>query len=163
MTSKGSYFEDIRRMYEDKYGLDLGRLDMGISEEILSFRVKFMLEEIREYTQALGYELRYGGEDFQLHSVDFRELGDIAREPFHDDALDALVDLVVVALGTAVLHKYPFDEAWTEVLAANLQKVVGAGKRGTSFDLVKPSGWKPPNHAVTIALRLRQLLRGVRE
>ncbi len=66
-----------------------------------------------------------------------------------EKALDGLVDLVYVALGTAWLMGLDFPEAWRRVHAANMQKVRAQRKeesaRGTTFDVVKPAGWQPPN------------------
>lgn len=64
------------------------------------------------------------------------------------ERLDALVDLVVVALGAAAFHGFHrFDEALERVVDANLLKRRGlTGTRGTwGFDLEKPEGWEPPD------------------
>lgn len=62
---------------------------------------------------------------------------------------DALVDLVYVALGTAVIMGLPFDHLWAEVHDANMRKErathAGQSKRRHSFDVIKPPGWTPPN------------------
>jgi predicted HAD superfamily Cof-like phosphohydrolase len=61
--------------------------------------------------------------------------------------LDALVDLVYVALGTAHMQGFDFNEAWRRVHDANMQKVraqnADESKRGSALDVVKPEGWKP--------------------
>ena len=70
-----------------------------------------------------------------------------------DDAevIDALVDLVYVALGTAHLCGFPFMEVWDAVHAANMKKVRAVrtcdSKRGSVFDVVKPKGWRKPDVA----------------
>ena len=63
-------------------------------------------------------------------------------------ALDALVDIVYIALGTAWLFNLPFEKAWNEVQKANMSKIrtkSKSKKRGTSFDVVKPKGWIAPD------------------
>ena len=63
-----------------------------------------------------------------------------------EDKLDALVDVVIVALGRAVFHGFHhFDEAVSRVVTANMEKVPGPSpRRGEwSRDLSKPEGWKP--------------------
>jgi predicted HAD superfamily Cof-like phosphohydrolase len=63
-------------------------------------------------------------------------------------ALDALVDIVYIALGTAWLFNLPFEKAWNEVQKANMSKIRAkdkTGKRGTKFDVIKPKDWKAPN------------------
>jgi|TARA_R100001163_G_scaffold50392_1_gene37886 predicted HAD superfamily Cof-like phosphohydrolase len=98
---------------------------VGIPEnnELVNFRTSFLVEELAEYTQAITK-------------------GDSAA------ALDALVDIVYIALGTAWLFNLPFEKAWNEVQKANMSKVrtkSKSKKRGTSFDVVKPKGWQAPD------------------
>jgi hypothetical protein len=70
-----------------------------------------------------------------------------------DDAevIDALVDLVYVALGTAHLCGFPFMAVWQAVHAANMKKVrikkACESKRGSTFDVGKPINWKRPDVA----------------
>ena len=65
------------------------------------------------------------------------------------EKLDALVDLVYFALGTAYLHGFNFNEAWKRVHAANMKKIraekKGDSKRKSTFDVVKPAGWIVPD------------------
>lgn len=62
--------------------------------------------------------------------------------------LDALVDQVYVALGTAWLQGFDFNEAFRRVHAANMSKVrtesAEGSKRFSKYDVVKPAGWKAP-------------------
>lgn len=82
------------------------------------YRFRFMLEELTEYAQA-------------------------SAEGNREDMLDALVDLVYVAIGTAVSQGFAFNEAFKRVHEANMKKVKGASKR-YAYDIVKPEGWTPP-------------------
>ena len=50
------------------------------------------------------------------------------------------------ALGTAAQLRLPWPECWDEVLRANRAKVPGVGKRGMAMDLIKPPGWRAPDH-----------------
>ena len=63
------------------------------------------------------------------------------------EMFDGLVDLVYVAIGTAHAMGLPFDEGWKRVHAANMAKVRASKKtkRGTTWDVVKPEGWKHPD------------------
>jgi predicted HAD superfamily Cof-like phosphohydrolase len=71
------------------------------------------------------------------------------------DQLDALVDLAYVVLGTAYLHGFRFNEAWRRVHAANMAKVraerAEQSARGSTFDVVKPPGWKPADLSDLVA------------
>lgn len=64
-------------------------------------------------------------------------------------AADALVDLVYVALGTAIMMGLPWQALWDEVQRANMSKVRAASaedsKRGSTLDVVKPPGWVAPD------------------
>lgn len=61
------------------------------------------------------------------------------------DHLDALVDLIWFAIGTAVQQGWPIEKAWDRVAKANNSKVPGVTKRGMKVDMMKPEGWKPPD------------------
>lgn len=123
-----SDFEDVGRFHE-RFDLDnvthRGAGPREWNEEQLKFRIKFMQEELDEFVE--GFEER-------------------------DDAkmFDALIDLVYVALGTAHVQGYPWEEGWARVQYANMQKVRAAkdgsdSLRGSAFDVVKPEGWRPPD------------------
>jgi len=95
--------------------------------DLLGFREKFLSEELDEFTEGLD-------------------------ELDHAKMFDALLDLVYVAMGTAHLLGYPWQEGWEAVQAANMSKVRASkdgsdSKRGSSFDVVKPLDFQPPDIA----------------
>lgn len=102
-------------------------------QELLNFRSDFMYEELEEWEQAVFPN----GETS----------GSLPSDP--EKALDALVDLVYVAIGTAHVLGYDFGEAWRRVHAANMSKVraerVEDSARGSTFDVVKPDDWVAPD------------------
>lgn len=108
-----------------KYGLEYSGPPRYLSGELREFREKFLQEELDEYM--------------------------IATKP--EDKLDALIDLVYVAIGTAYLHGFKFTQGWQLVHAANMQKVrrhlsteqVQESGRTQTFDIVKPAGWRKPD------------------
>lgn len=116
---EGNCFEYIRQFH---WMFDLAYEDgpRDLPDDLRDFRIQFMYEELKEYCDAKTRE----------------------------DALDALVDLVYVAVGTAYLHGFNFNEAFRRVQNANLAKVraesADDSKRGSSYDVVKPEGWLPP-------------------
>lgn len=73
-----------------------------------------------------------------------------------NEAVDAIIDLCVVAIGT--LHAFGIDarEAWRRVHQANMAKLPGANpKRPNPFDLpdaIKPDGWTAPSHEDNVGL-----------
>lgn len=118
--SKIDLFQDIKD-FHNKYGLSYGGPPRELPPDLADFREGFLEEEVDEYLAADTLALK----------------------------LDALVDLVYVALGTALLHGFDFNEAWRRVHAANMLKVrapsAADSKRGSAHDVVKPAGWQPPD------------------
>lgn len=116
-------FRDITE-FHTKFRLSGASKPSPLEDEMSRFRVRFLGEELVEYTSAV-------------------------RQQDLEGQLDALVDLVYVALGTAYLQGFDFNEAWRRVHEANMKKVRAErpsdSKRGTSFDVVKPEGWTPPD------------------
>lgn len=114
------FLKDIEA-FHIKYQLQYKDRPRFLPEELARFRARFIEEELDEYILATTLE----------------------------DKFDALIDLVYVALGTAYLHGFDFEEGWNRVHAANMAKVraqmADESKRGTKFDVVKPEGWTPPD------------------
>lgn len=107
-----------------RFNLQRSERPAMLTPDMAAFRCRFMTEELTEYYDACA-------------------IGDRAQ------ALDALVDLVYVALGTAYLHGFDFNEAFKRVHAANLKKIrvdhAGESKRGSVYDVRKPVGWRAPD------------------
>lgn len=116
--------------FHDKFGLNPGGpIDLlkNIDPEMLNFRYQFLVEECDEFFTAVAENDPAG-------------------------ALDAMIDLVYVAMGNAILMGVTpqlWQRAWDEVQRANMNKVRAEkpedSKRGTTYDVVKPPGWTPPD------------------
>ena len=125
-----NWAEDMNRMHK-KYGVHeaIEKLDKKELRAYLSFRVRFLQEELDELKEATK----------PMVPIDAEE------------TVDALIDLCVVAIGTLDAFGVNAYEAWNQVLAANLNKEVGIKEsRPNPFglpDLVKPEGWTPPDHS----------------
>ncbi len=65
---------------------------------------------------------------------------------------DALIDLVYVTMGTAVMMGLPWQALWDVVHTANMRKVRRASLTGDHRDVVKPPGWAAPEPALLQAL-----------
>ena len=67
-----------------------------------------------------------------------------------EETVDALIDICVFAIGTLNLFDINASMAWDEVYRANINKEVGIKpERPNPYglpDLIKPEGWKGPNH-----------------
>lgn len=146
MTMDPNYFHDVRRFHE-KMGIaydgppralpgevpaevldafaNLERVvGRNLNGSLAMGRVAHLVEELREYVEA-------------------QARGDLV------EALDGLVDLTYVAVGTADFHGFSrFNVAWLRVHGANLAKErverAAASRRGYAFDVGKPPGWRPP-------------------
>jgi predicted HAD superfamily Cof-like phosphohydrolase len=97
----------------------------------LIFRIGRLVEEVHEADEALR-ELEEDKSDINA----FAKL------------IDALVDTVYIAIGTATSHGVDFSEAWRRVHEANMAKeraVNTESKWGIKWDIVKPEGWTAPN------------------
>ena len=127
---------DISQFHE-RFRLEYAGKPRYLPDELLAFRGKFMAEELGEY---------FGLEDIASKDFQAMMLALYHRPPLVDQ-LDALVDLVYVAIGTAYLQGFDFREAWRRVHAANMHKVRALrdidSKRESVYDVVKPSGWLP--------------------
>lgn len=136
-------FEDVGK-FHTKFGLPVSEgKPQKMDREAWAFRLKFLQEEVNELAEALGAETETG--DLAVSWVLPEEDSFVS----HPEAFDALIDLVYVALGTAHLVGYPWEQGWKMVQAANMAKVRATSKeqskRGTTLDVVKPEGWVPPN------------------
>jgi predicted HAD superfamily Cof-like phosphohydrolase len=61
------------------------------------------------------------------------------------DVADALVDIVYLALGTAVNLGLPWAELFADVHRANMAKERREGGDVAKFAVMKPAGWTPPD------------------
>lgn len=109
---------DVRDCHE-KFGILATDFPVHLTKRKLQERVDFLCEEVQELQEALH------SQDLMLQA-------------------DALIDIVYVAKGTAVMMGLPWEDLWMDVQRANMQKERGVGKRGHQVDLVKPKGWVPP-------------------
>lgn len=116
-------FDDIIAFHQKFHLIHEGQV-RRLPKKMQNFRVKFLREELKEYEEAVA------NGDLEL-------------------MFDSLVDIVYVALGTAYLHGFPFEQGWKEVHKANMLKVraktVGESSRHSTHDVVKPEDWIPPN------------------
>lgn len=131
-----------------------------LSEHELGFRLRFMLEELTEFCEAHWIKL-----DYTIEAIGIGMPQDLPK------AFDALVDLAYVVLGTAHMHRFPWNDGFARVQRANITKercgidhkfyrendgdqdlcdICGKHKvthsvRGSALDVIKPAGWAPPN------------------
>lgn len=118
-----NWVKDIGEMHSH-YGFHKAISKMTAKQlvEYYKFRVEFLAEELNELNNA--------------------------ADP--SEAIDALIDLCVVAIGTLDAFDVDAHAAWDRVLAANMSKKVGIKESRPNPlglpDLIKPEGWKAPDH-----------------
>lgn len=110
-----------------KYGIHdkVNEMDLELLRKMAVFRSACIQEELDEFKTALD-------------------------ENDAEESVDALIDIIVFAVGTLDLYGVNFDKAWKTVHEANMNKSVGI-KPGRPNplglpDLIKPSDWQSPCH-----------------
>lgn len=144
-----SDFVDDVAAFAEKFGIAYRGLPRALPREWHDFRMKFMREELNEYKLAadeIDYAIEFGPRFPAGHPA-----ADVAA--FLEKQLDALQDLVYVAIGTMLLHGFTPDtirESWRRIQEANMAKVKAADatERASKpgMDIVKPPGWTAPTH-----------------
>lgn len=116
----------IKTMHE-KFGLDNDTGPMDLSEDEKEFRSMAMAEELNEYIHATTLVDQY----------------------------DALLDLIVFAVGTLERHGFPLLTGFEKVMEANMAKEIGQNgtkRGGFKRDLIKPVGWTAPEVKLQLIL-----------
>lgn len=133
---RSSMWNDIQRFHQT-FNIPQLLVPSVTNDEMMEFRKKFLDEELQEFKDAV-------------------DRGDRVK------AFDALIDLVYVAMGTAYICNFPWQEGWDIVQIANMRKVRATKKedstRGTTFDVVKPAGWVPPDLALQALLDMHEFM-----
>jgi len=112
-------FDDVRELHES-FAIAVNDTPHLLCRRLAQERIDFIGEELDELYDAMSAD----------------DINEIA---------DALIDIVVVAMGTAAMMGLPWQELWDDVHRANMAKERGVGKRGNAVDLIKPEGWVPPH------------------
>jgi predicted HAD superfamily Cof-like phosphohydrolase len=136
-TRLESYFKDrettdIAEMHS-KFNFTLNLETVMLPKDILRARADFIQEELNEL----------------FRSVDSRDLL---------ETIDALIDIVVVAKGTAAMMGIRWKYHWDEVHRANMMKEIGNHPKRPELkeDLIKPPGWMGPDHLLILDRHGRQ-------
>lgn len=149
-----STFDPVRDVedFHAKFQIDYRGKPRVLDEQTSRFRLKFLNEEIAEYEKhmdAAHFELDKLTRSPQFQKDEFAfDRAAITHEL--SQQLDALVDIVYVALGTAHLQGLNFREAWRRVHEANMKKQrahsASNANEKLKMKVVKPKGWEAPKH-----------------
>lgn len=128
--------------FHEKFVLPPAEVPRLLEKDLLEFRLKFMQEELTEFEDAC-------------------ERKDLTK------AFDALIDVVYVAMGTAYLMNLPWDKGWQHVQRANMTKIralkESESTRGSTYDVVKPKGWVPPDRLLLAEILIHEHFELVRK
>jgi len=125
--------QSVKKMHQ-KFGLQNNVGVTHLSDEEKKFRIVALREEIDEYEAATDLVNEY----------------------------DALIDLMVFAVGTFERQGFPLQEGFDAVMACNMKKELAGSsensKRGFKRDLVKPEGWTGPEQHLAEILNKPQFI-----
>jgi predicted HAD superfamily Cof-like phosphohydrolase len=115
-------------------------------KDICDLHVKF---SVHSRVQAMTDYQREAFMNFRIEFIK-EEVVELSTADSKEDVVDALIDIIVVALGTLDAFAVDINKAWNEVHSKNMQKEPGVNPtRPNDFgfpDMIKPEGWTPPNH-----------------
>lgn len=137
-------FDDIKNFHQ-KFGLEYKGPPRPLELGLGVFRTGFLAEELAEYVSSDKTDHDFLVKIVKVFWLEGSNQGEVPLEK----QFDALIDLVYVALGTAYLHGFDFNEGWRRVHEANMKKVRALkdsdSARGSTYDVVKPEGWTAPD------------------
>lgn len=125
MNSYQSYFDmhEDTMAFQQKYGLWDKSVYGFLEDDKMKVKIGHLVEELTEIQNA------YSKQDLP-------------------EFVDGLLDLVYVALGTLNLMNMPVRPLWKDIQIRNMAKIRATadnvGKRGSTFDVIKPQGWTGP-------------------
>jgi predicted HAD superfamily Cof-like phosphohydrolase len=147
--------EDFHR----KFGIDYQGKPRALDFDLQQFRLKFIREETTEYEKH-GDSLLFELDLLTRNPETVLGLDHLTYDPNRVSKelaaeLDALTDLVYVALGTSHLHGFDFRRAWQRVHLANMAKHRGlednSAESRFKLKMIKPLGWQAPDHTDTVS------------
>jgi len=93
----------------------------------------------------------FNSEQFKLYikliEEEYKELVEAVNNADNKEALDALVDILVVTIGAIHSMGADGEGAWKEVMRTNFAKIdkeTGKVRKREDGKVLKPVGWRPP-------------------
>jgi predicted HAD superfamily Cof-like phosphohydrolase len=118
-----SNFDDVGDFHE-KFELDnvthQGAGPRKMPDDLMQFRLKFLLEELLEFAHGIGYRMHSASDDSGTGWWEFYKMPNGKVD--HEKAFDSLLDLAYVTFGAAQVLGYPWQAGWEEVQRANITK-----------------------------------------
>lgn len=120
-----------------------------------------VMDLVKAMHQKFGLENTTGPDHLTKEEKEFRsaamqeELNEYIAADTLVDQYDALLDLIVFAVGTLERHGFPLLAGFEKVMEANMAKELGQNgekRGGFKRDLVKPEGWTAPEAKLQLIL-----------
>lgn len=120
-----------------------------------------VMDLVKAMHQKFGIENTTGLNHLTVEEKEFRstamleELNEYIAADTLVDQYDALLDLIVFAVGTLERHGFPLLAGFEKVMEANMAKELGQNgekRGGFKRDLVKPEGWTAPEAELQLIL-----------
>lgn len=137
---------DINKLNPNDYYMLMNTWETNVFNDTLAFQKKFALWEKKLAPDFLDEDkmkvkLNHMQEELQETLAAYKNKNIY-------DFCDGILDLIYVASGTLNLMNAPAQALWTDIHLRNMEKVRATkdtmGKRGSTFDVVKPKGWVGP-------------------
>lgn len=134
----------------------------NIADDTMAFQQKYGLYDpnIIGFLPVENMKVKLGHLDEEMAEIKHAyETGDLY------EFCDGILDLVYVGLGTLNLMNMPANELWKDIHIRNMCKIRATadnmGKRGSTFDVIKPEGWTKPRTKEIIDEHLARLKKKV--
>lgn len=113
------------------------------SDEDRLNRVRLAFEEVLEFAEATGVEVKVGyfTLDKTTRNVDLKINGDVNLI----ETADALADIEYINLGSANTYGIELQPIFNAVHKSNMKKFTGNAHKDKNGKWIKPTGWKAPN------------------
>lgn len=112
-------------------------------DDNIEFQKKFKFDEKPMTIDQLEFRM-------SLIKEEYNETLDAYMTGNSEEWVDGHIDMIVIALGNLYLAGVDVEKAWKEVFRANMSKVRGikpGREESGGFDVMKPEGWKAPDHS----------------
>lgn len=118
-----------------------------IDEMHVKFGVHDWFEANKNDAELMAKYLRFR---IDMCKEELYETYDAVEANDQEEIVDGLIDMCVFAIGTLNVFGVDANQAWNEVMHANMAKNPGVKEgRPNPFglpDLIKPEGWQAPSH-----------------
>jgi len=124
------------------------------SHEVRALRVRLIAEELMELCEALNVSLKV--DNVNAHSLEVEAFEIDSRRDYRlTEAYDAILDLMVVVIGTGVALGLNLEPGWQEVHRSNMSKI-GQGHKRADGKWIKGPFYSPANLAPIVTAQMQE-------